>query len=335
MPQNVSVIICAHNYGRFLGQCLDSVVHQTRVPDEIIVVDDGSQDHTREVVARYPTIRYLWQENAGKAAAFNRGFAAASGDIVCHLDADDYWLPDKVERIVQALQQGNSGGVTHDAIYVNGAGARLYETRAGAPAARPPRYIALPELLLMCFIYPPANSPPAGIGVANTICVRRDAVADLFPLPTDLGLAIDGALILGAARRGLVYVSEPLSAYRHHGNNSYVGDPHSEQYQIQLHKWAQRLVPDGAARERSVLEVRTLELEVHSALARGKHPVRSAVKAVLLIRSLFQLRLVPHWKNFALPVACLFGWRRVRIVLTRIWIAASTKGRRVAAVRPS
>lgn len=327
MLPRVSVIICTYNYGRFLRQCLESVIHQTHPVDEVIVVDDGSQDNTHAIIGEYPRVRYLRQENAGKAAAFNRGFATASGDIICHLDADDYWLPNKVKRVVQALQQGNSGGVTHDAIYVDGSGASLYESQGRGCPEREARRIAFPELLLMCFIYPPRNSPPAGIGVANTICVWRDAVSDLFPVPTSLGLAIDGALILGAARRGLVYLPESLSAYRHHGSNFYVGDPSSEEYQIRLHKWARGLVGIHAARESDVLEARTLELEVHSALAMGRNPVRSAAKAVLLVRILVQLGLMPHWKNFALPVACLFGWRRVRNAFARIWMAASIKGK--------
>jgi glycosyltransferase involved in cell wall biosynthesis len=327
VSKQVSVIICTYNYGRFLRQCLESVVHQTHPVDEVIVVDDGSQDNTHAITREYSQVRYLRQENAGKAAAFNRGFATASGDIICHLDADDYWMPNKVERLVQVLEQENSGGVTHDTMYVDGSGGTLYGDQVQGCLEREVRRIAFPELLLMCFIYPPRNSPPAGIGVANTICVWRDAVSDLFPVPTSLGLAIDGALILGAARRGLVYLPEKLSAYRHHGSNSYVGDPKSEEYQIRLHKWARGLLGIHADRESDVLKARTLELEVHSALAMGRNPVRSAAKAALLVRMLVQLGLVPHWKNFALPVACLFGWRRVRYAFARIWMAASNKAK--------
>ena len=90
MSIKTSVIICAYNYDRFLPRCLESVISQSRPADEIILVDDGSTDQTLNVVSRFPSVRYMRQEHAGKAAAFSRGFDASKGDLVFHLDADDY-----------------------------------------------------------------------------------------------------------------------------------------------------------------------------------------------------------------------------------------------------
>jgi len=101
-----SVIIAAYNYGRFLGECLESALGQTRAPLEVIVVDDGSTDDTPQVVAVFgDRVRYLRQRNAGPAAARNRGIEAARGDYLAFLDADDTWPPDSLERRAAALDR--------------------------------------------------------------------------------------------------------------------------------------------------------------------------------------------------------------------------------------
>ncbi len=95
----VSVIIPTYNCARYLSQAIDSVLHQTFMDLEIIVVDDGSTDRTPEVAAQYSDhITYIRQPNAGNAAARNRGVAEARGRWLCFLDADDLWEPRKLER---------------------------------------------------------------------------------------------------------------------------------------------------------------------------------------------------------------------------------------------
>ena len=103
MSSTTSVIITAYNYARFLPRCLESVLGQSHPADEIIVVDDGSTDQTPEVVSAFPAVHYIRQNNAGKAVAFNRGFEASKGDLICHLDSDDYWLPEKLKRVTEVL----------------------------------------------------------------------------------------------------------------------------------------------------------------------------------------------------------------------------------------
>jgi hypothetical protein len=93
----ISVVIPTYNYGHYLPFAIESVLAQKRFPDEIIVVDDGSTDDTKEVVARYaPRVRYFFQQNAGLSAARNTGTKLASGDWVAYLDSDDAWKPEKL-----------------------------------------------------------------------------------------------------------------------------------------------------------------------------------------------------------------------------------------------
>ncbi|ADB38480.1 glycosyltransferase family 2 protein [Spirosoma linguale] len=102
-PPLVTVVITCYNHGQFLADAIDSVVQQTWSPFsklaqmvkpiEIIVVDDGSTDNTREVSARYRNVKYIYQENQGLSAARNTGTKASKGDFVIFLDADDWLYP--------------------------------------------------------------------------------------------------------------------------------------------------------------------------------------------------------------------------------------------------
>jgi glycosyltransferase involved in cell wall biosynthesis len=100
----VSAIIPVYNGAAFLAEAIESILAQTYPKHEIIVVDDGSSDRTREIAQSYPVIRYLHQAHAGTAAARNRGVENAKGLYLAFLDADDLWMPDKLALQVAAFQ---------------------------------------------------------------------------------------------------------------------------------------------------------------------------------------------------------------------------------------
>jgi glycosyltransferase involved in cell wall biosynthesis len=111
---NVSVIIPSHNRAEFLPRALDSVQAQSLPPLEIILVDDGSDDHSAELIrSRYPEVRYLRQENQGVSAARNRGIEAAMGEWIALLDSDDAWLPGKLAAQQQALAKNPGHRLCH------------------------------------------------------------------------------------------------------------------------------------------------------------------------------------------------------------------------------
>jgi hypothetical protein len=86
----VSIIINNYNYARFLGPCIQSALDQTEPADEIIVVDDGSTDDSPKVAEQFGrAITIIAKANGGQASAYNSGFAASTGDLVCFLDSDD------------------------------------------------------------------------------------------------------------------------------------------------------------------------------------------------------------------------------------------------------
>ena len=102
----VTVVIPTYNRMGLLSRALTSAARQTRPPDEVIVIDDGSTDDTQGLVrGQFPDVRYLQQENRGVAAARNRGIGEARGDWLAFLDSDDEWLPRKLERQLEALRR--------------------------------------------------------------------------------------------------------------------------------------------------------------------------------------------------------------------------------------
>jgi glycosyltransferase involved in cell wall biosynthesis len=97
MP-TVTAIIPTYNRAHLISEALESALRQSRRPDEIIVVDDGSTDDTKRVVEQYGTdVRYIYQKNSGPAAARNQGLRVATGDIIAFLDSDDLWVSQKIE----------------------------------------------------------------------------------------------------------------------------------------------------------------------------------------------------------------------------------------------
>jgi glycosyltransferase involved in cell wall biosynthesis len=112
----VSVVIATYNYGRYLAGAVESALGQTFRDFEVIVVDDGSTDDTGEVIAPYlrdPRVRYERTDHVGQPAAKNNGIGLARGRLIAFLDADDVWLPEKLEKQVALLRADPAIGVVY------------------------------------------------------------------------------------------------------------------------------------------------------------------------------------------------------------------------------
>jgi hypothetical protein len=135
-PVLVSVVIINYNYARFLRQAVDSALHQTYPTVEVVAVDDGSTDNSREILASYgDRIVPVLKANGGQASAFNAGFAMARGDLVMFMDSDDVLMPDVAERAAELFRlHPDVGAVRCRLALVDAAG-----TRTGA--FLPPRHI--------------------------------------------------------------------------------------------------------------------------------------------------------------------------------------------------
>ena len=153
----VTVAIASYNMENYLPAAIDSALAQDHDDVEILVVDDGSTDDTREIVSRYERrVRYAYQENAGVTNAYNRALELAKGDYVHFLDADDILTPSTIGRLAALLDEKPTAGLAHgDALVMNAAG-EVYGTR-GAPASFHGRRLipsaaAFKELLRGCHI---------------------------------------------------------------------------------------------------------------------------------------------------------------------------------------
>jgi glycosyltransferase involved in cell wall biosynthesis len=114
----VSVIVPAYNAAVYLPYAIDSMLAQTYGDWEIVIVDDGSTDHTRAVVESYrlqlhDKLQFIPQPNRGVSAARNNGMRAARGEFIALLDADDVWLPHHLDRGVHALDADAATGLVH------------------------------------------------------------------------------------------------------------------------------------------------------------------------------------------------------------------------------
>ncbi|MCS7351792.1 MAG: glycosyltransferase family A protein, partial [Anaerolineae bacterium] len=137
MRAKVSVIIPCYNQGMFLAEAIQSIIDQDYSDKEIIVVDDGSTDNTRDVVLRFKDkIMYIRQDNKGVARARNIGIQASSGDYIAFLDADDVALPGRLKLEAEILDQFPEVGlVASDAYLINEMGhpIALKSSVSGAP----------------------------------------------------------------------------------------------------------------------------------------------------------------------------------------------------------
>ena len=102
----VSILINNYNYESYLKNSIESALQQTYPNTEVIVIDDGSTDQSREIINSYKgRIIPIYKENGGIPSALNAGFEISQGDIICVLDSDDLWYPQKVEQVVHTFQK--------------------------------------------------------------------------------------------------------------------------------------------------------------------------------------------------------------------------------------
>jgi len=215
----VSVIVSNYNYARYLPIAINSVLAQTYPNFEIILVDDGSKDNSREVIAQLQQlapdkIKPIYQPNQGQGAAFNTGFAAASGDIIAFLDADDVWQPQKLQRIVeQFCSCPQVIGVMHLLKNIDGNGNPVNAaSTVGRLLDEDLAKVILQTGNAWCF--PPTSG----------LAYRRSVLEKVFPIDcSKWRLCADGCLIYCTAFLGKVKtLNEVLGSYRIHGANHYM-----------------------------------------------------------------------------------------------------------------
>lgn len=208
----VSIIINNYNYDRFIAQAIDSALNQTYLHIEVIVVDDGSTDKSRDIIAEYgDRILPILQANGKQGAAFNNGFAASKGEIILFLDSDDYLFPFAVERIVAAWRPKISKVHFRLTVVDEHSQSREFSYPQGGSL------LATGEVwrdLLQMATY--TSTPTTGNALS------RQAMEPVFPIPDDYKLTSDDYLSVLIPLYGeVVAIEEPLGAYRVHTSNQW------------------------------------------------------------------------------------------------------------------
>jgi glycosyltransferase involved in cell wall biosynthesis len=204
-PPLVSVIITTHNYAHFLADAIQSALSQTADSIEVIVIDDGSTDDPATVVANFPDVCLIRQQNLGLAAARNVGWQAAHGKYVVFLDADDRLLPHAVALNLQRF------AVSRDRAFVFG-GYRLVDTEGRVLSIVPisecnrDTYQGFLE----------GNQ----VGMHATVMYRRECIASVGGFDETLRACEDYDLYLRMTRLyGVGSSPDYVADYRQHGGN--------------------------------------------------------------------------------------------------------------------
>lgn len=223
----VTVMVNNYNYGRFLRDAIDSALAQTYANTEVVVVDDGSTDDSRDIIRSYGArIRAVLKSNGGQGSAVNAGFAAARGSLIALLDSDDVFLPDKVRRCVEAAAEHPSAQLVYH---------RVRTTDAGGVVIGKP----YPRRLLQGSIAYRVQRGGGSWQYAPTSgqVFRREFLARVLPVPEAQYRTSADAYVacLAGMLTDVAGVGDVLTHYRVHGANAWMSGGGSEGERLAHH----------------------------------------------------------------------------------------------------
>lgn len=246
----VSIIIDNFNYGRFLPKAIESALAQRYPRVEVIVVDDGSTDDSREIIASHANhIQAVLKANGGQASALNAGFQVSRGDIVLFLDSDDILFPDAVDNIVPLFSASGVSKVHWPMWLIDSQGEKLGGTR---PAQAPPEGDFRKQVL---------ERGPSNVASSPTSgnAWSRAFLEKVMPIPEGLKYyrsCADEYLYLLAPVFGLVRtIAQPQGCYRIHDQNIYSSRTFREKLEMELSGYDEQCQALGGALTRNGTDV--------------------------------------------------------------------------------
>lgn len=219
-----SILINNYNYGHYLRQCIDSALAQTYRDLEVVVVDDGSTDNSRDIIESYGNrVIALFKENGGQASCFNAGFARSKGEIIFLLDADDEFHPNKVAVIADVYRRLDVQWCCDLPDL-----AKMPTDPAGEAAAEVELFDARTTIADGKLPWVPAAT--------SGLSFRRNLLAKILPMPTAGGITLsDNYLKFAAAGLGKGAVCKMrLTHQRVHGGNRYTGSDQIRRRQSEI-----------------------------------------------------------------------------------------------------
>lgn len=209
----VSILINNYNYARFLREATESALGQAYRAIEVIVVDDGSTDDSIEVIESFGNrIRVIRKANGGQASAFNAGFTASTGEIICFLDSDDLFLPHKVEQIAAIFRENPDVEWCFDT-----------PEWFGGPGRDLPNHSVRQDHGLWDGRSTLAKGKSPHIPTATSgLSFRRSHLSKILPMPEIIRITSDNYLKLAALATAPGWIdSRTLTKQRIHGDNAY------------------------------------------------------------------------------------------------------------------
>jgi len=230
-PATLSVIITSHDYERYLGDAITSALSRQDGRTEVIVVDDGSTDGSREVISSFGSrVEAIFQANAGQAAAQNAGLRRSSGEAVMFLDADDLLLPGAATNVLAALSEPAVAKVHWSMPIVDASGTRTGEIQDPVLAEGDLRRCFFEDGPLSDGTMP---SPPA-----SGNAYPRWFLDEVAPIPQDVYFRAPDEYLFGLAPAfGPIVRIEPQSLYRVHGQNASLLRPFEKRLSFQRAHW--------------------------------------------------------------------------------------------------
>jgi glycosyltransferase involved in cell wall biosynthesis len=211
MP-SITILIDTFNYGHYIEKAIESVLEQDFPEDqfEIVVVDDGSTDDTAKRVMKYgKRVRYLFKPNGGQASAFNLGIKEANAEIIALLDADDYFLPGKLSRILQEFQRHPNVGMLYHGFLKLEELSGSFEELTVAPLSG-----SVLESTDIQVRYQPFPT--------SCLVFRRAVIQQALPVPEGITIQADTYLnLLVPLLTPILAITQPFAVYRVHSANHF------------------------------------------------------------------------------------------------------------------
>lgn len=213
MTPKVSIIIPSYNCEEYIEETINCILNQTHKNIEIIVVDDGSTDSTREIVSSYhSTVRLITQENARVCSARNKGLEESTGDLICFMDHDDYWYPHKLTVQIEQFKNTPEAGIVYSAFIIWNSHNKKFPSPDTIDITDYPDSIdskmsgwIYHQLLLDCWV------------LTSTAMIRREVFDSCGNFDTSLPYSEDWDLWMRICRQyTIIKLIKPTTLYRQH-----------------------------------------------------------------------------------------------------------------------
>lgn len=308
--QSVSIAMCTYNGEKYLQEQLDSIVAQTRLPDELVICDDGSTDKTVTIIkdfatkANFPVYLHINNCNLGSTKNFEKAISLCVGDIIFLADQDDVWLGNKLEKIETIfINSPETDAIFTDALVVDERLRRISSSlwaEIGFDKEKQNKILSKDAFELLA---------EGNVATGATVAFRKKYKDHVLPIPDDFSNQFrihDGWIMLAISSIGkIAIVSEPLIAYRQHENNQ-IGLKQSQTKPGLVEKWKNARIFRRTKIEEMCDNYKKLHahLSKRASISNDKHQLILERIEHLSTRASLPINLIPRLRLIAFEFKC-------------------------------